>query len=57
VSVEKFSFLVIFGEKWKFEEIAIFDRKIIYKNPSGLKKLFFDFFIFFWIFDAELQGA
>ncbi len=41
VSVEKLSFPVKIGEKWKFEEIGFFDGKIIHRNPSGLKKLLF----------------
>ncbi len=57
MSVEKLSFPIRFGEKLKFEEIGIFDGKIFYRNPSGLRKLFFVFFLYFLVFDAELLVA
>jgi hypothetical protein len=39
------------------KKLAFFYGKIFYRNPGGLKKLFFVFFWIFWIFDAELLGA
>jgi hypothetical protein len=39
------------------KKLAFFYGKKCYRNPGGLKKLFFVFFGFFGILDSELLGA
>ncbi len=56
MSVENLVFRPNLEKNGNLKKLAFFYGKIFYRNPGGLKKIFFEFFVFFWIFFAELLG-